>query len=120
MMALTAGTALAATLGSCGEATTAARTERGVVVLRVYDAAGRHVSWATFRARQENGHGARGDDDQLVDPATLSPLVAGPLYDVGGDPGFDRPGRPASLTLAWPSRRGYDNLVVDVPGPGRH
>jgi hypothetical protein len=120
MLALSAGTALAATLGSCGEAAAPARSERGVVVLRVYDAAGRHLSWSAFRARQENGHGTRGDDDQLVDPASLSPIAANPLYDAGGDPGFDWPGRPAALTLAWPSRHGYDDLIVDVPGPGRH
>ena len=91
-----------------------------VAVLRAYDVSGHQLSWRDFRARQENGRGSVGANDVLVDPQTLSPLVPGPLHRVGDDPAVEWPGRPATLAMAWPAAHGYDQLLLDLPGPGRH
>lgn len=106
---------------SASARTAVAAPERGRVVLTVHDTAGRRLDWRAFRRVQAAGHGEAGENDQLADPRTLAPIAAWPLERMGDGPGFAWPGRPAALTLAWPtSSQGYANLIVDVPGPGRY
>lgn len=88
------------------------------VVLRVHDAGGARLSFKAFRAIQENGNGSDGDQDQLADRRTLAPIAETPLYDIGGDPGFDWPGRPVTLAVAWPGPDGFEQLMVDIDAPG--
>lgn len=91
------------------------------VTFHVYDSTGRRITWSAFRALQENGKGTDGDNDMLLDPATLTVLKAWPLYSssgASGDPTFAWPGRPVTLSLAWPTSDGYSNLLVDVSSPG--
>lgn len=94
------------------------------VVFQIHDRAGRRLPWDEFRRLQENGHGEEGDNDMLVDPADLTVRTGWPLYSAtgtgDGDPALDWPGRPAALTLAWPTSEGYSNLIVDLPGPGTY
>jgi hypothetical protein len=112
-----------AALGQAGRADEPA-TAAQEVVLAVHDRDGRRLGWEAFRRRQENGHGQRGDNDVLLDPRDLTVIQAGPLYssnDSGdGDPALEWPGRPTALALAWPTSQGYSNLIIDIPGPGRH
>ena len=105
-----------------------AGTRRGTagaeVVLQIHDGDGRRLDWDAFRRRQANGHGEEGHNDVLLDPRDLTVIETGPLYSSsdcgGGDVALEWPDRPAALALAWPTSAGYSNLIVDLPGPGRH
>src|ERR1700738_1660020 len=99
--------------------TTPAQASTSTVELHVYDAAGNRLTFNQFRALQENGAGANGDNDMLLDPTTLAVTTAWPLYQGDtGDPAFDWPGTATTLSMAWPNSDGYSNLLLDVPGPG--
>lgn len=98
-----------------------AATGSGNVVFHVYDAAGQRITWSAFRTLQRNGAGSSGDNDVLLDPASLTVLSGWPLFSTGGgtgDPAVRWPGRPASLSMAWPTSDGYSALVLDLGGPG--
>jgi len=93
------------------------------IVLRVFDARGRRIPWRRFRAIEENGQGANGIDDALLDRPTLSATRTGPLYSSDGsgtgDPVLNLPaGGPKALSLAWPTSEGYSNMIVDLPDRG--
>lgn len=93
------------------------------VVFHVYDANGDRLDWAQFRALEDNGKGGNGQNDMWLNPSTLAVIAGWPLYSTGGasgDPTATWPGRPASLSLAWPTSDGYSNLILDVPGPGTY
>jgi hypothetical protein len=93
----------------------------GPVTFHVFDRSGNRVTWAAFRALQENGKGSAGDNDMLLDPATLTVVKAWPLFSSGGttgDPTFSWPGQPVTLSLAWPTSDGYSNLLLDIDAPG--
>jgi hypothetical protein len=93
----------------------------GPVTFHVFDAAGGRVGWASFRRIQGNGAGPEGVNDMLLDPATLTVLRPHPLRatgGAGGDPGFDLPAQPVTLSLAWPTADGYSTLLIDVDTAG--
>jgi hypothetical protein len=106
-----------------GQSGSAARFDGARLVLRVFDAHGRRIPWRKFRAREEDGQGANGIDDALLDPPTLSATRTGPLYSSdgsgSGDPALNLPaGGPKALSLAWPTSDGYSNLILDLPNRG--
>ncbi|MBV8636812.1 MAG: hypothetical protein JO322_01905 [Candidatus Eremiobacteraeota bacterium] len=96
----------------------------GIVVLHVYDTAGHHLNWGQFRAFEENGNGSEGDNDVLLDPATMRIITMWPLEsttDNSGDPMFSMPSQPTGLAFAWPTTDGYSNIIVNLPdAPGTY
>jgi hypothetical protein len=101
-------------------ATPSASLPAGLVRFRVYDTTGRRLDWSAFRRLQENGKGEDGDNDMILDPATLRVRSGWPLYEDGGDPVLDRPRGAAALSLAWPTADGYSALILDLPRPGTY
>ncbi|MBV8636813.1 MAG: hypothetical protein JO322_01910 [Candidatus Eremiobacteraeota bacterium] len=101
------------------------RISGGRIVLHVYDEEGRRITWGRFRRMQENGNGSEGDNDVLLDPASLQVIGMSPLEpDNGsttGDPSFIKPARATALAFAWPTTDGYSNIIVDLPAsPGTY
>jgi hypothetical protein len=93
------------------------------VVLRVFDAKGNRLDWSAFRRNADNGLSASGLDDALLDATTLMMTRSGPLFSSNGapdgDPAVTLPAHGASaLSLAWPTKVGYSNLVFDLPNRG--
>ena len=91
------------------------------VVLLAFDTHANRLDWTAFRQLEENGQGSSGDDDALVDPTTLILTQNYPLFSSngssGGDPALTLPAHgAAALSLAWPTRSGYSNLILDLPG----
>jgi hypothetical protein len=101
-------------------ATSSASLRAGLVRFRVYDTAGRRLGWPAFRSLQENGKGEDGDNDMILDPATLRVRSGWPLYEDAGDPVLDRPSGAAALSMAWPTTDGYSALILDLPRPGTY
>ena len=124
----TSGSGVAAPQRRAGSANTAARaaatsapTQPGPVTFHVFDANGARLSWASFRTMQSNSKGASGVNDMLLDPGSLTVLQSFPLHKTStGDPGFDLPARPVTLSLAWPTADGYSTLLLDVTQPGTY
>jgi len=58
-------------------------------VLHAYDANGNRLSWNAFRTLQENGKESNGDNDVLLDPATLRVLSTWGLPRRCSDKRFD-------------------------------
>lgn len=81
---------------------------------------GRDLTWRTFRTLQNNGHGEDGENDMLLDPATLQVRTPWPLYPDANRAVLDRPAGKVALSLAWPTASGHHALIIDLPGPGRH
>ena len=100
--------------------TSSASLPAGPVRFRVYDTTGRRLDWAAFRRLQENGKGEDGDNDMILDPATLRVRSGWPLYEDGGNPALDRPRGAAALSMAWPTSDGYSALILDLPRPGTY
>jgi hypothetical protein len=95
--------------------------QSGQVVLHVYNSAGTRLTWSAFRAVESNGKGGAGVNDMLVDPVTLQVTKGWPLFKTStNDPAFTWPGKPTSLSLAWPTSDGYSNLIVDFSAPGTY
>ena len=93
------------------------------VVLRVYDAQGKRIDWASFREIADNGRSGNGLDDALLDPEKLTMTRAAPLFSSNGagdgDPALTLPAEgSAALSLAWPTSDGYSNLIFDLPDRG--
>ncbi|MDQ6873936.1 MAG: Tat pathway signal sequence [Actinomycetota bacterium] len=91
------------------------------LTLHAYDSAGQRLPWSAFRRLQENGKGAAGDNDTLVDPVTLQVVRMWPLASSGGaagDPVIALPATRSSLAMAWPTSDGYSNLIIDLPATG--
>jgi hypothetical protein len=112
---------LAVALMAVGAHPSSAATTRASVIFHVFDKSGARLGWSAFRTVQENGKGASGANDMLLDPTTLAVVKAWPLYSTSrktGDPSFGWPGRPVTLSLAWPTADGYSTLLLDVNGPG--
>ncbi len=91
-----------------------------IVVLRVFDRHGKRVDWRVFRQVEENGQGASGINDALLDSSTLVLASTGPLFSSNGsdegDPALTLSGRGAvALSLAWPTSDGYSNLILGLP-----
>jgi hypothetical protein len=103
-----------------GRARAASGRRAGLVRFRVYDTRGRRLDWDAFRRLQENGKGEDGDNDMLVDPATLRVRAEWPLYEDAGDPVLERPAGPVTLSMAWPTGHGYSTLLLDLPDPGTY
>lgn len=100
---------------------TQAATTSQNVTFHVFDRAGTRVGWSAFRALQENGKGSAGANDMLLDPSSLTVVKPWPLFSSGGasgNPTFTWPGRPVTLSMAWPTTDGYSALLLDVSGPG--
>lgn len=106
--------------------TRAGETDRtdggGAARLDVVDGSGDLLDLEGLRRIQSNGAGRDGWDDQLLTTDTLEVLTHSPLYeDEEASAAVDLPdGRPATLTLSWPTSHGYSALLADIPGPGRH
>ena len=69
---------------------------------------------------RRNGHGKDGENDMLLDPATLQVRTPWPLYPDANRAVLDRPAGKVALSLAWPTASGHHALIIDLPGPGRH
>lgn len=92
----------------------------GRITLVVRGPDGAELGYDAFTEIRTAGTGDDGINDVLVDPATLVVQVVAPLYDDGGAIALDRPAGPTALAVAWPTSRGYSNLIIDLPAPGTH
>ena len=66
-----------------------------------------------------DGETGIGLDDALVDPSSLKMTRQAPLFSSdgtpGGDPAVDLQANPEALSLAWPSRLGYSDIIFALP-----
>ena len=94
-----------------------AAVSTSVIHLSARDRSGKPMTCAQFRTTQSNGHPERGQNDTLVDPASLIVLKMAPLScstSPGASVELNRPATPSSLTLAWPSVAGTSTIVLDL------
>jgi len=92
----------------------------GRVEFEVDDASGTVLDFAAVRRVQSNGAGEDGEDDALLDAHDLGVLVPWPMQAGGPSFAVDRPAGDVTLSLAWPTSAGYQQLLVDLPPPGRY
>jgi hypothetical protein len=90
----------------------------GTLVLNAYDSSGNLMSYNTF-VNTEQGNGASGTNDVLVNQSNLRTLTMSPLSSSSsGTMQLQLPTTPAALSVAWLTSDGYSNLIINLPASG--
>ncbi len=90
----------------------------GTANLAMFQSSGAAYTFSQFRSVESNNTGNNGYDDATLDPTTLKVVDLGPFYQGTPTVAVDLAISPAAISFAWPSDRGYSNLICDVPGAG--
>ena len=90
----------------------------GTANLAMYQSGGGLYSFRQFRSLESNNTGNNGYDDATLNPSTLQVVDLGPFYQGPTTVAVDLSISPAAISFAWPSDRGYSNLICDLPGGG--
>ena len=92
----------------------------GTAEFAMYQSSGTPYSFSQFRSVESNNTGNNGYDDATLDPSNLKVVDLGPFYQGSPTLAVDLGISPAAISFAWPSDRGYSNLICDIPGAGRY
>ncbi|MDA8196434.1 MAG: hypothetical protein M0019_04355 [Actinomycetota bacterium] len=95
-------------------------TGSGTAELAMYQSDRSPYSFSQFRAVESNNTGNNGYDDATLDPNSLRVIDLGPFYQGYPTVAVDLSASPAAISFAWPSDRGYSNLICDLPGSGSY